>query len=409
MRAHFHDRGVLMGRATCNWCLRHQRLLLMGMGLLATGGPAMADVDDALRLEVGGGYRREGNLFRLPEGSGGGEHVTVATLGAHWHREYSLQSLALDATVARHRYDRFGFLDHDTQDIRGRWGWQITPRFTGTLRIDRRQALASFADFRSTTARNLRTAEERALEGDWWLGGSWHLLGGAREQRVRNGLTYRAEDDYNSSGGEAGLRYQASSGASLSLLARASQGTYGRPADLATLLARHFEQEDVELRGNWPLGGKSQLSGRVARIDRRHEETPQRDYAGTAGRMDYAWNPEGRLSLAVGLARDIVSYQDSRSSYHVSDSLALTPQWRINAKMLLAGRLEHGWRSYRGAPAAGGVGREDQSQRLQLGIEWTVLRGLVLHGNLERERRQSDDDAFDYRSSSASISALWSF
>lgn len=392
------------------------RRALVAMAFLGVGGTALADPEDPLRLTVGSAIRHDDNLFRLPANAAetigqpkASDRVVAASVGLQWRKQYSLQAFELDATASRYRHDRYSFLDFSAQDYRGQWRWQWTPRLTGSLLFDRQQTLASFADYRSFSGRNLRTIENQGGDADWWLHGSWHLLAGVRETRVRNEQQNRAEDDYRLRSFEAGGKYLAESGAALTLVARDSRGEYSRDIDSAAFLSNRFSQSEQEVRVAWPLSGKSSLSGRLAHVSRRHESMPQRDYAGTTGRLDYLWLPSGKLELKLATARDIASYQDAFGSYYVNDSVAASPAWLLDSRLTVRGRIETSRRSFRGAPAPVDSVREDHGRQAQIGVDWTPTRAWLVSGVLRQEQRKSSHADLEYRATTAGISAQWTF
>lgn len=392
----------------------HRQVWPLAAVLLAnTAVPAWAE-DEGLRLRLDADLRHEDNLFRLPQDAqdavgGGSDQVSVASLGLGWSRQLSRQRLELDGEVSRHRFRRHGYLDHDTRSLHGLWQWQWASRLTGSVGFHRHQSLASFADYRVADLRNLRTFEERTAEAEWQFLGPWHLVAGVREDRLRNGQTYVAEDDQRSRAGEAGLRYRAEAGGSLELLARSRSGDYRHDVDAAAYLDDGYRQREVELKARWPVTGLSSLEATAGHLRREHEHWAERDYGGAYGRLGLLWQPGAKLQLRASAARDLRSYQSRYSSYVVGDTLALAPLWELSGRLRLRGLLEGGRRDYRGAPEAVAEARRDHWHNLELALEWRPRQDLLLAASLRQERRGSTDASMDYRARVAGVQLQWDY
>ena len=383
-------------------------------------GLAKADAGDTLNVFVGATATYDDNVFRLPESANPrlalgkptkSDQLEVTYAGIRLDKSYSQQRVQVDATVSNYRYQTFNQLNFDALDYRVLWMWHLTQRFSGHLSADSKQTQSNIAETRNYTSSSTVTTQNRRFDADWWLHGNWHLTGGVAQYSWRNSKTFRAEDSVLRRSADAGVRYVEASGSSLELLTRQARGTYDeRQLNVPQLLDTGFTQTETELRMSWILSGKSTLSGRVTRLQRKHQHFVQRDFGGTAGRLDYTLMPAGKLQLKLSAARDIASYQTANHSYYVNESFAFTPVWQISDKVALRLNLESSQRDFLGGAAlALPVARRDHGRSVQLSLDWSPLRFLQLTFSLQHDERSSNDANLGFEANAASVTAQISF
>ena len=189
---------------------------------------AAAEEFDPVTVVLGGSLTHDSNLFRLPgfvdpQAVLGkptkSDTIKVVYAGLRIDKPYGQQRFQLDVTDTLYRYDNFSFLDFGALEYRGAWLWHLTPRVSGTLSAEHKEALVPFADYR-VFQRNVRTTDSRVFNLDGWIFGGWHLLLGASQSELKNERAFLAEGNYRSAGAEAGIKYVALSGNSLAVTQR---------------------------------------------------------------------------------------------------------------------------------------------------------------------------------------------
>jgi len=235
------------------------------------------------------------------------------------------------------------------------------------------------------------------------------------ESRQINSQSF-AEASSRIRSGEAGVKYLTEAGNFLTLLSRKGHGEYlGRDANQVELLDDRFDQDEIELGVSYRLTGKSTLNGRVARLERQHDNFAVRDYSGTVGQLDYIWQPVTNLDLHFLAGRDLVSYQTPRStsvfssSYYINDRLSFAPTWRLSPLTAVGARYEQGRRDYRGAVPPSVDSRSDKTQTLSLNIGWTPNRTVSVTGEVGRERLTSNLVGYAYTATVVSVGVRANF
>jgi len=402
---------------------RYRFTSAVGCTLMAAflAGPAVAQQDSTLPLKLalvlGGSVTWDANVFRLPDSAppptgaaNKNDRINSTYVGLRIDKSFAQQRVQLDVTKTVYRYNSFTFLDFDAFDYRGAWLWRLTPRVSGTLSLDHRQALVPFVDY-TGFQRNISNTDRRIFNLDGWLVGGWHLLLGVSESETKYTQVFLPQTSSRSNGADAGIRYLAASGSSITATQRWSKGTtINQPLDPVNFIDDGFRLQESELQSTWLLSGKSTLNGRVAWIERRHPNFSQRDFSHLAGNLDFTWTPTGKLRLVVSARQDVGAWWDLISSYTVSDTLSFTPTWQANAKTVVRMRLDCTQRDYIGPVIANpGPLRNDTICSAGLGAEWTPFRYVTLSANLQRDRRASNYAAFQFDDTIAVVSASLAF
>ncbi len=378
--------------------------------------------DDAFRFTAGAGIRYEDNVFRLPTEydpqtylgtSKKSDVVTTVNLGLGFEQTYSQQRFLVMAGITDNRYQNFSHLSFVAKNYLAEWQWYLTSRLTGRIVADRNESLNDFRDYRGYSVRNIRTTDNRRFVADWWAWGNWHLVAGVGENRVNNSQSY-AEASSRLRSAEGGVRYVSEANNSVTLLGRTGRGEYpGRAVDTVAYFDNRFDQKEVEMSVAYQVTGKSLLNGRIGRLERNHEHLPQRDYSGTVGRIDYVWRPVQDIDLNFSLARDLVAYQDARSSYYINNLASIAPGWQMSPKTRIGAALQHARRNYRGpvptpVPLTGGE-RNDRFNSYGLNLSWLPNRTITVTGAVTHEKLTSNLSGYAFKANVISLSAVARF
>lgn len=390
-------------------------LALLGFAFPAT---AFADQNDVVNFVVGHTMQYESNLFRLsstadPTRTIGkpnrDEVLRISALGLRLEKPLGLQKFEFNMQLLAYRYDSFQFLNFDGRNHNLAWRWRLTPDLSGSVSTSRSQAAANYADYRFGS-RNVRTTESDSMNADWNPFGGWHFVAGAREDRQIQGQEFE-EPDYRYRSVNTEVRYVFRSGSDLAVSHRAGQGDYlKQTVSIARMLDNHFDQSETEFRGTWKVSGKSSLQGRVATTARTHPHTPQRDFDGVSGRLEWFWFPTGKVQLAAAAGRTVAAWQGSSESYSIRDSISVGAVWRMAAKSSARLNAERSRWSLKGeGPVIAAVRRVDDLNTLQASLDWNPWQAVTLTASLRRDRRASNLPGLDYNSMVGTLGAQFIF
>lgn len=384
--------------------------------------PAVADQYDTLNVSAGSSLTYDANVFRTPDSTGPlpgfstkSDYSNVNHVGLRIDKPYAQQRFQFDVTKTITRYKTFSFLNSDALNYRGAWLWALTPHLTGTLSADRTQAQIPFTEI-GGAQRNVRTTNNRNFNLDGWVSGGWHLLAGVGQTESTTEQTVLSLPSYRSHHVEAGLRYAAASGNSITFMQRSIPAELiNQPLDPVNLIDTNYRDTESELKVNWKPSGKSSFDGSLTRKERRNEHFAQRDYSGTAGELRYVWTPTGKLQFNLAAGRNILPYVAfgntiENSTYKVDQTLSLGSVWQVDAKIAVHLNFTRTLSDYRGPVfAITGPARNDDFRIARLGVDWALARYLSLSASLERDRRSSNVARFEFSDTLATVGASLTF
>lgn len=394
-------------------------IAVCALGAATTIHSARADEYDTLNLSISTALTYDSNLFRLSESTdpkatlgttSKSDEISVSTVLLRVDKSLSQQRFQLDVSETVYRYKNFTFLDFEAFEYRGAWLWHITPRTSGTVGADRRQALVPFGDVK-TAQQDLRTSDREYLTLDSQLTGGWHAVGGASHfQQKDSRVAISPEQSFDAVSGEAGIKYLAAPGSSIAVIQRYVKGTYKNGFDPAALFDNGFRDNQTEVVADWIATGKSALRGRLTWTDRHHEHFTQRDYAGLGGEIGWLWSPTAKSRFNLLGRRDITTWWDPLSSYRVSDLASASWTWQLAAHTAFLAQFDHVHRDYRGPVVAPtGPLRVDNERAAQIGLSWTPRRSVLLKAGLQNYSRSSNVPGNDYDGHIASVSGAFTF
>lgn len=389
-------------------------IIAVGISFLtAVSLSARADEADTLNIHLTESFARDNNLFRLPDDvdpallgvgdSSRSDNIRTDSISLTADKQYSLQRFHLGARFDNYAYSTYDYLDHNTKNIDGRWNWSLTPHITGLISAERIQTLNSFADYQ-TYERSIRTTDKVHADSEFGSIGALRFLVGASQNKTSDSKQFQQDWGSRTRSAQAGLRYLSSANSTIGYWYRQNRVDWlGRDLNTVALYDTSAKQTDHEIFGKLALSGQTTLEGAVIRISRRHDTFAERDYTGTAGRLNFNWAPEASLSFGAFAKREYGSWWSSTASYTVTDSYGITPAWRISPKISLYGRIEHSEREYLGPiTATAGDTRLDKTTSSQIGLDWEPMRNLLLGLYVRKVRRSSNQAGLDYDDTTAS-------
>lgn len=403
---------VRIGRARRAAAIALAGALVAQSALAQDAGPA------PFSLFAGALLATDSNIFRLPGeapepvqpgGSRGrSDRITSSWVGLRVDTALGQQRFRGEAKRTLFRYDRFTDLDRDAVEHNAEWAWSLNPQLGGTLSSRRAESLLGF-DLTQQRRPTEQVAETRAATLDLRPGGGWHMLAGVSRVEHTNTPGFLPQPDDREIAREAGLRYDSAAQGSLGAAWRRREGRYRDIAfDPGEIRNSRYAVHETELRASWSPTAGSTLFGRLARVDRRHEDLGFRDFSGAAHELAWRWVPTGRTEVTFASQRTLAPWFELLSaSYRIDDTWTVAPAWEVTDRVklrLFAYRTATDYRGEVDLPAEGR--RHDVLRGTQLAAEWTPLRGVTLVATVHRDRRSSSDPLarFDVVAATLSLS-----
>lgn len=362
----------------------------------------------------------DSNVFRLSGPAtaraagltGLGSWSSQTRLGLGLEKSRAGQQWGLDYELGVQRYGSFGFLDHTTNTLVGRWRWTAGPDWKGELSAERRENLDDFAYYRSPR-RSVALTQQATGSALYHLGSDWHLgvQAGQGSRRYPDGSRPTNEIDF--AGVDTVLRYAPASGAVMAVTRRQASGNYPNlPTGSGALAETSFKQDELFAEATLPLKSGTRLQLRLGKVSRSYGRYAQSDFSGHNGLAGVDWQLTPRTRVSAALRYDTEPAQDFVSSYVAVRGLRLGSLWEYSPKARLEGRLE--WRDaqYRGDPGFGPrttARREDKGVLAALAGTWQSGPRTRWVGSLTRERRASNEAGLDFDYWTLSGSLQWVF
>lgn len=406
-------------------------LIASAASVLVHAPAAVANEGDVVNLSAAVTMMHDNNMFRLPPSvnatsvglEGRSDTITTTSLGLNFTKMFGLQQLIGNFNFVDTGYQRNNYLDFQGLNYDGRWLWAIGTRWTGELALDRAESLNTYSDYNTNNTnyrqRNVRLVENERFTANYWFHTSWAAFLGMSRNSVTNELAVLAESDYEASGFNYGVRFRPVSGNTIALRIKQLDGSYSnRPFNTAAQSDNGFSHNSVELDASWLLTGKTQLRSRLEYLERKHDHFVSRDYSGWAGNLDLVYVATGKSNLTFGYKHGLDGSQGNykqaqapfgaiTSSYYELDELNLSARWAATEKISTSARLGYGKRSYHGeiAPLPAGVEpRQDKTTRAGLDIGYRPSRWLELKAGMNYEKRNVNDDRYDYKDRTTFVS-----
>jgi hypothetical protein len=152
------------------------------------------------------------------------------------------------------------------------------------------------------------------------------------------------------------------------------------------------QQRDLALNMAWQPGGKTSITGRIARIERTYPELSQRDVKAWGGRVGVDWQPTGKTSLSVSAVRDVYGVDEIAATYVQSDTLTVSPTWAATSKLMMQASASYEIRTYQGDPGfllGATPQRDDKIKTTGLTINYTPHEKIQMQLAWQKEVRNS--------------------
>lgn len=384
--------------------------------LLALGcvGSAVAQNTDGLDLSASYTLRHDDNLFRLPDGvrpqtvlgrPSAAETVDVSTLGLRYAKTHSLQRIELDVSLVDYRYRTHQRLDLLATNYDLAWRWALTPRLRGTLRAEQDESVNTFDDASVLTSGNQRTQRHEAFDAVYEIDGAWRLVGGVLRTRNQNEQPLLGEESYVLRSAEAGLRYDASSGSSVTWRLRKGSGsTLASLSPPVPLRDTEFDQDEQVLDVRWLASAKTTVELNLVHLQRRHERLALRDYSGNNAALSLRWAATAKTLWTLQWSSDVSSYQSLNASHVRTDRWQLGYVWQIAARTTLQASLSETRRRFLGPPPGQSPDpTRETTQEASLGLRWAVSQNLSLNTSLQHTQRQGNRPGLAFSSTQAMV------
>lgn len=346
----------------------------------------------------------DSNLLNQPDNNSGpkSDQIDRFEVGTHVDFQISRQRFSTTLSANQNRHQEFEERNTDGELAKFRWDAEIGQTITGAVEVStfsgqapiqtgavsviaRQQKTKQFGinwNFHPSYAIKTRISE---------IDTSFESVPGTPDS-VLAGLNRTDENQ------SIGVAYTTGTGSTLGLFLNNSIGNFPlrQVTSPGQSVSNNFEQQDVELQGQWNLSAITRLQFSLATVKRKHDELPARDYSGLNYRIDALYQPTTKSTLTLGFARQIVGVTDVNNSDALVRQIALGYDLKIANKLLM--RLAHRPQklSFSGTDNFSVVAREESLKESSAALEYQSTQFLSLGVNATQRRRESTAVNADY-------------
>ncbi|MFZ5593394.1 MAG: XrtB/PEP-CTERM-associated polysaccharide biosynthesis outer membrane protein EpsL [Pseudomonadota bacterium] len=384
--------------------------IMLLFGVLLAVGQTRASQEDTFRPYVSAAIVHDSNLFRFSRDfRQDNTSDTIKRLEAGVNVDYTLgrQQVLVDASVNRHLFQRFDFLDFDGNDGRAVWNWQLGNRWQGDLGYTRNQRLATFTEVQSPV-RDVRTQQSAFINAIYKFDPDWRLRAGGNWYDLESGAAARRFLNRKEISGVLGAEYVNEAGNFVGGQVRVIGANF--PDRVVGVLDNSYVQTEIQGVADWRYTNLSYFKGRLGYTQRKHDQISSRDFNGLTGRLTYEWSVTAKTLARAEIGREIGSIDNLINTYVVTRAVSTGATWLPTAKTFVKADLAYKQRDYRGDPGLGFTGvREDDIRTLSVSVGYTPMRNVQLALDAVMERRGSTRIFADYSYNMVSASVRVEF
>jgi exopolysaccharide biosynthesis operon protein EpsL len=380
--------------------IRPQMRYLVSLTLSSIVLQAVADEFDTVQLNASLNKIYDDNIFRQSNNEIS-DTITISKLGFKFDKSYSLQRFKVDADITKFNYDKTEFLDYDAKNYSAAWLWSLTPNLTGRITSEQTQVLNDFRDF-AIPIQNIRTSKIQRFRAEYSPHQIWTIIGGLTYTNVTNSQQFTQQADFNALSVDYGAKYKFPSGSSLTFLGHQRKGDFSdRP--VTAIFDNGYDESEFEVEAVLKASGKSSLSGKLGYINREYNNLSLRDYQSIIGYINYDWYLTGKMLLNLNYSRTIYPFEQSNSTYSLTDAIKSELSYNITEKLQAGVNLRLSDRDFDGRGQFSTIGRTDREQGFGGSIRWTPLWNISVSLNANRSYRNSTISQFDFNDTTTSI------
>jgi hypothetical protein len=311
-----------------------------------------------------------------------------------------LQSLLVDASIARNSFKHNDALDHTEGNGKLQWNWASGSALSGKLGGDYSHSLANFANSRVYLA-DLLDRWGYFGELAYALGPSWQLKVGGRHVETEHGLAERRFDNLSSNTATGSVEYTTPDENLIGIDYRYEKGEFkDDPAvQLGQSSLLNYNENETSLHSRIALGTKTKLETHLGYLRHEYPLDAANNFAGGVGRMELGWMISIKTQLAVAGWRELRANQDVESDYFVGQGGSVNLTWLTTEFFHVSLQGSREQRRY--LPAEDITltlpRRLEHQTDARAGLTYIPRRWLELEGFFAFEQRDSNRDLQSYR------------
>ena len=369
-----------------------------------------AENPDTFTFTASAGVNHDSNLFRSASNEQS-ETIRQLSAGVNANIPVSLQRFIFNASIDDNRYQHFDHLNYKGGRGKADWAWKVGDRASGDLGYQYEQVIADFGDIQSRN-RDLVTQKLPFFGINYLVTPNWQAVGKLSRAEIEHSDSTRQSLNHDINSTAIGFNYLSGPDNSIGFLATRNDSKYPQSQAVSVLdingvsiasvsaINNSYIEEEYSTVVNWAVTGVSRFIGRVGYTNRDQKEMPSLSFSGGTGRLTYRWSPTGISSIDFTGYREINSSDDLSATHIVSRGFSIAPKWSPTDFLRIQLRALRETRTYGGNAVfatATTQQRKDSYWSTQISANYVPVRNVELSLALERGKRNSNVENFDYK------------
>jgi exopolysaccharide biosynthesis operon protein EpsL len=383
--------------------------------------PPAPDDGDEFNLYAADQINYDSNLFRLPSnyvpgttlpvGTAKDDYIDAATLGGVFQHSIGRQTIDVDANADENHYFRHTDLDNTSYTGKVELDWLATSALTGQLRADYNKSLAAFQETLYYGKDLVGTADYFG-SANYQLGPHWGISGFVRQTDITHSAPQAQYGDFKLRSGDGAVKYTADVDESFQFVYSYNNGSYGQNYIFNGLLTnRDYHENTEQLQFQYPITGKTLLSGYGGYLERDFQQASLGKYQGDIWRINVDWKPRDKIDLLGSVWHELHSYSTSEADYFVSKGFSIAPAYTATDKLTFSFLFSIEDQDF--IPSSESVlltgARSDRITGEQINALYEPLHNLFVNVFFRHEQRASNQGQFDYLDELANASITYKF
>lgn len=393
-------------------------ILVAGITLWILVSPLLHAEGNGVNPYVYARVANDDNLFRLSDDAEAlavigtvdpDDTVTQIGAGLDIDAPFSRQRLRANLSVYKADYSRFDSLDHVGADVSSVVNWEVGNLFAGDVGFKFTRQLSRFYELQAI-AKDIRTRKIFFLNGGYRFHPSWRVVGDFSILDLTQ--TERPQLDRSESSQAVELQLSTSANTKLGTRIRHTKGNFERLQIVnGNEINNDFTEMEYSVVLYWEGSKKSRLEGRLGLTQRDHAQASERNFNGTTGRLSYAWLITAKTRIDSAIWRETTT-REELTIFVVGNGVSIEPKWFATRKISVAANIERETRDFEGISEAVALvdgTRQDTATSLGVSVKYEPLDNVALSLGYDNERRNSNIDRADFRSTLLFVRAQVSF
>ena len=358
------------------------------IGCLAVSATALAQTQEPSPYYIGAslGYTHDSNVHRTAPGTEVADsYLSYGVLGGV-NLRFGRQRVFADVDAQANRYQEVSGLNNKAYSVSTGLDWETIETFSGTLRYNTRNNLASFTTGSGPTVVSDQTTQQFAATARYGLPSQLTFDVGY-DHRILEVAAGGARD-FTQDTLSAGLRWAVGSKLTLGAGVRVGRG------EQETTPVDETKRRDFDLTATYATGGFSTFNARLSATKETHSLATSPDLSETTGSVSWSYRPTSKFNVNASATRDTGRESTftptaggeggasglPADSARIGTTFALDAQYELTGKISLSGNVRQ---------RKGTLG-SSQSEALKvygMGLSYLPTRSLALRCSVSREDR----------------------